>query len=453
MVFKGSIKEKNKTIIINAMTPENQGDMALFQEALNLIKEIDGIEKIYAVSTKSSQYKESDVNLVGNEYEIIPLIPPHPRRGLNRPGDMIKETKYSLISMIVYGLIDFIWGQCVLITAKCPNIVRLLLNPYEKKTYQAFKESCALVVKGGGFLHSYGGITSFYVIWYFLFLIKLAQRLNVPVIILPNSFGPFKGLGVSYQIKKTLLKCIFITARESISAKMLGKIISKEVPVYPDMGYYLKSSPPETGQKICKQFALELNQRKCVAFTVRPYRFPKSANPAIAFDRYIDAVAALIKHVSWKGYTPVLVTHVAGPSAHEDDRLAIRLLRTRIEDIEHFWVDFSGNCGDLKSIYGCMDYLVGTRFHSVIFAQDGGVPSLAIAYGGNKAFGIMKDMGLAEYVVDIENIDGSILCSKFDLMIQNKEEIKKKLSAWKRYAIEKRVELKNKINDLINNKG
>ncbi|MGB9618803.1 MAG: hypothetical protein ACPL7K_00145, partial [Armatimonadota bacterium] len=77
-----------------------------------------------------------------------------------------------------------------------------------------------------------------------------------------------------------------------------------------------------------------------------------------------------------------------------------------------------------------MDYLVGTRFHSVVFAQGLGIPSMAIAYGGNKANGIMGDMGLADYVVPIDKVTEEQLCNMFDSLIEKSDEIRRKLADW-----------------------
>ncbi|TOG57529.1 hypothetical protein CGI98_23495, partial [Vibrio parahaemolyticus] len=59
--------------------------------------------------------------------------------------------------------------------------------------------------------------------------------------------------------------------------------------------------------------------------------------------------------------------------------------------------------------YSKFDVVTGTRFHSVIFSQVYGVPAFAIAYGGNKSRGIMRELGLEDYVVDIENTDPQLL--------------------------------------------
>lgn len=61
-----------------------------------------------------------------------------------------------------------------------------------------------------------------------------------------------------------------------------------------------------------------------------------------------------------------------------------------------------------------MDYLIGTRFHSVIFSQISRVPCLAVAYGGNKSQGIMAELDISEFVVDINAVSSEKLNVLFD---------------------------------------
>ena len=435
-------------IVIPAVTDVNRGDQALVWEAASLIKETDVCDEVMLLdggeNTEESELQGNQTRELG--YQLINGILPHPRRGRYSKEEKIKETKLSFLLIVAFSIFDFLWGQTVLLCAPFPKLVSLLLDREKYKTYLAFRNTRAIVIKGGGFLHAYGGLSATYYIWYQLFHFRLARRLNKPIIVLPNSFGPFEGLFVKPQIKDVLSSCLFISAREAISAKILGNVLGTTVPRFPDLGYYLKSADREIGEKICQQFGVPLGVQKCVALTLRPYRFPGACDPTASFSRYIDAMAELVRHLANQGLYPVFVTHVAGPSAHENDRLAIEEVRSKLDNVEHSWIDFEGDCRDIQAVYGCMDYLVGTRFHSVIFAQNSGVPCLAIAYGGNKSVGIMVDMDLGDYVTPIEDVTGEILCSQFDLLVENTEEIKEKMKVWQKLAWKQRQEIVTSIN-------
>jgi colanic acid/amylovoran biosynthesis protein len=65
--------------------------------------------------------------------------------------------------------------------------------------------------------------------------------------------------------------------------------------------------------------------------------------------------------------------------------------------------------------------MVGTRFHSVIFSLNVGVPSIAIAYGGNKGKGIMNVLGNGDYSIDMDKVDDEKLIRLFDSIENNRE--------------------------------
>ena len=58
---------------------------------------------------------------------------------------------------------------------------------------------------------------------------------------------------------------------------------------------------------------------------------------------------------------------------------------------------------EITGLYASLDFLVGMRFHSVIFALTSYVPSIAIEYH-YKARGIMRDLGLEEWVLALDDV-------------------------------------------------
>ena len=102
-------------------------------------------------------------------------------------------------------------------------------------------------------------------------------------------------------------------------------------------------------------------------------------------------------------------------------------------------------------MYSYYDLVVGTRFHSVIFALNVETPAIAIAYGGYKATGIMADIGLSEYVIPIEQPDASLLIKMVDQVWLRESEIKDKIRAYREVLSIERTRLVNILKqDLAN---
>lgn len=84
------------------------------------------------------------------------------------------------------------------------------------------------------------------------------------------------------------------------------------------------------------------------------------------------------------------------------------------------YLDGSYDYQTLLSIYANLDFLIGTRFHSVIFSLTAEVPTLVIAYE-HKADGIMKDLGLDKWVIKMENVDSLSIADTFTRLYEEKD--------------------------------
>ena len=87
----------------------------------------------------------------------------------------------------------------------------------------------------------------------------------------------------------------------------------------------------------------------------------------------------------------------------------------------------------------------------MIFSLNVGTPCIAIAYGGNKAIGIMKDMDLENYVVPIEDPDSEKIINLIGSVFNNLEEYKLKINTYKKTITKEReslvIDLKNILNE------
>jgi colanic acid/amylovoran biosynthesis protein len=224
-------------------------------------------------------------------------------------------------------------------------------------------------------------------------------------------------------IKDTLSRCTFVSVREKLSKKCLDDI-SVHSFLFPDLGFFLKPSVTCFDAYLSNK-NVPLDQKK-VAITLRPYRFQGSKNPEELYNNYLTGIIKLVEYLVIHGYHVTFMAHTLGPSSHENDSLAIKEVRQNLNsDIlskTSIIEDFELNCRDVEKIYSYYDFLIGTRFHSVIFALNVNTPSIAIAYGGNKGKGIMNVLGNDEYSIDIDKISPSSLLEMFNELESQKDD-------------------------------
>jgi colanic acid/amylovoran biosynthesis protein len=319
-------------------------------------------------------------------------------------------------------LIDLVWSLLLLTPLR--GIVIPFLSIEKKRSYQLFKDAEAVFVKGGGFIHCYGGTTALYYIYFQLFHIFLAQSLGKDVFIFPNSFGPFEGWGVKTLVRKALRNSKVVTARETRSSVMCKKYLNIDVITYPDFGFYLPNGNIDNKEKFLEQLEIP-NGRKLVAITARPHRFPHANNPKVAYNNFVVSMRDFAEWLYEKGYFPVFIEHVYAINNHENDSYCINDVIKNMDKRHYaYFINRDLNCQQLKTVYSYFDFIVGTRFHSMIFSMSNMIPGIAITYVGNKGEGIMDDMGMTDYYIKIGEVTSDKLKQKFKFLVTTEVEAK-----------------------------
>jgi len=405
-----------RVLIIPGSVDCNRGDQALVWTAIDLIKDAFNGNVDIGLLTEAEDFATSPCSSQTHRrgYAFWPMIIDNPNRVLKSQGASFQHNRFSKLRVMLCAALDFLHYSAVLGLARWPACVKLLLGQAKYKTYRQIRQSDVVVIKGGGFMYAYRSRTYAYYLWYVCYHTLLAQRLGVPVVILPNSFGPFETPLSRRFITRLLKRCALVTTRECLSQQVLDDLIPNQAQPFPDMAFMLKV-PQEL--RLWAQQELESKgvsvTGRAVGITMRPWRFPGHSDPKAAYEAYLNAMAEFVRLVRKLGLQPVLFAHVRGPGAHEMDRTALDACRARLADDPPILIDGDYDCVQMKALYSHLGYMIGTRFHSCIFAMAQSVPTLAIGYQGYKASGIMSDMKLAEFFVDIDGLSAQRLSQCF----------------------------------------
>jgi len=438
-----------KILLVPFVTDKNRGDQALIWESINLIKGLyDKPEIVLMRGDDESQFTQT--SKLG--YSSVRNILRHPGRNHHTNSHI----RYTIIDKVLIGIraiCDLIQTICLLLPIRIINHLAIWSLPLElKQTYGVYKECDAVFVKGGGFIHSYGSVVEPYQMYFNLFPVLLGIALKKKVYILPNSIGPLNNRFAAKIADYTLNHCKYVSVRESKSLDFLSNRKQIKIPVYRhyDLGYYLKASDFDAFHYL-EEKGIDMEKPK-VVITLRPYRFPGNRNAEEVMQKYITSFTEFVIWLYRDGYQVVFFAHTIGPSAHETDSIAIKEVLRNLDE-QHtksvFIEDESLNCMDVMAIYSYFDALIGTRFHSVIFAQNSDVPSLAITYGGYKGDGIMADLGIGEFAIPMDRVDSHILKCSFQKLIEEKDSVSDRLKDFHSVSNRDRVEMIQEIKALF----
>lgn len=440
-----------KAIIVPGVTDLNKGDQALVWESHRLVKDTNLYDEIYILNSGDNDQEREELCKQSEDhgFKMINNILHHPRRGKHKDNEHIKESSLELLKQIKNASLDFLSTKTLIEICNNLPMVKELYSEKVYNTVKEFSEADAIFVKGGGFIHAYGEKTAPYLMWYFLFYVRLAKKLNKKVIFFPNSYGPFEGLTVKKQVKSVFQKLDLTYAREHVSARSLGDLLGKNIPEEMDLGFFLQKDNLKQAEEVLRKYDLSIGD-KIVGITIRPWRFPGHKDPEKLYGNYIDSVVTLTNHILNKGFKVALCNQSLGPNSHEDDRNAIKDLLKQVNHPNVRWINENLTCETLKAVYSNFYFFVGTRFHSIIFSLTSLVPSIAIGYGGNKAKGIMGDFDLNKYVIQIHEVNSTELINMFDDAILNYDSIKESLKSSMKLVENSRGRLIEDIRGLYN---
>ena len=428
----------NKYIIIPPCSDFNRGDQALVWETVRFAEEAGYRGDFYFMAEAKEPVQQS----IEHGLKSMTPILDHPSKRFKSKDNIAMNWKLMLKWGTV-SLIDLTWSLLLLTPLRF--IIAPCLSGKKKVAYNLFLEADGVFVKGGGFIHSYGGKTALYYIYFQLYHVFLAQSLGKDVYICPNSFGPFEGWGVKALVKKAFNKAKLVTARETRSSNMCKSDLGIYVPSYPDFGFFLPNSDEDSKDAFMKENNIPFD-RKLVAITVRPHRFPHSDDPTKSYYGFVSSMRQFASWLYEQGYFPVFVEHVYAINNHENDSYCINhIIEGMKEDSYAYFADRTLNCYQLKRIYSYFDYIVGTRFHSMIFSMANHVPGIAITYVGNKGEGIMEDMNMGNYYIKIADVSFDVLKYKFQYLITTEDVARTNINKFLNKASEKRELLVKQI--------
>jgi colanic acid/amylovoran biosynthesis protein len=248
-----------------------------------------------------------------------------------------------------------------------------------------------------------------------------ALVLGRPLILFTQSLGPFRG-GVHRKLLAAVLRrarLILVRGEESkVRVAELG-VRDERCQLAPDAAFMLaERHSPDRGDGPLR-----------IALSLREWPFFRTSTGQ---QRYEAALAEMCTWlVSERGAEITCVSTCQGTPEYwmDDAATADRMVTTLADDVRaSVTVDHTFHrAAQLRDRYGTFDLVVATRFHASILSLCAGTPVVAIEYE-RKATEAFAEMGLAEWVVEIEQLDGAALIAVVDRMLGRLAEVRRQVA-------------------------
>lgn len=275
-----------------------------------------------------------------------------------------------------------------------------------------------------------------------IYHICLAKLLGKTTVIYAPSMGPFKLKFRNIIRKFVLNKVDLITLREELSENYLKELNLNHPPIFVTADSALQSdiipnSKIIESMMLKEGLSLPVNENEHL-IGITPtgvwWNYPNSSNPEHDQNEYNRLIAEIADYMIQKFNATIVFFPQLYGSDHDTPLICdiVSLMRfkqhTRVLSEQY-------NSDEQQMLISKMDFFVGNRYHSIIFASKMNVPSVCIAYE-HKAVGFMKLIGLEKYVVDIKDANKKSLISKINEAWLERNNIKKILNENNKIAME-----------------
>jgi len=336
---------------------------------------------------------EQRLFLMGKEV-CIKTLPIRFCKNIFLPHHFLKYVFYGLLSKILRKL-------------RLPDKF-LDRNKYFKTFYEL--DIVADITGGDSFSDIYGMRRFF-----FGFLNKwIAVFLGKRLIMLPQTYGPFKKSMTEKMAKYILKRCDLVYSRDRTGVEYVKRLLKDnvngdKVRFVPDVGFILDAQRPGdlNGDPLLKKMN-DLNTI-AVGFNISGLLFNGGYTRNNMFGLktdYRNLVNRIVEFfLAKERVVMVLVPHVFPPAGYEieSDPAACRSVYEAVGENYRdrlFLIDGNLNHNQIKYIIGLCDFFIGSRMHSCIAAISQCVASVGLAYS-EKFRGVFESAGMEDYVVDM----------------------------------------------------
>ncbi len=390
----------------------NVGDHAILQETLKLLDQ---------------SYPGSDITLVFNEPEQAQAIYTQQhviRSAIGMMTTIDTQGYYHLASRSqrMVFIISMLW-KTVSIALRSRR--KSASTPEDSLLY-AIADADLVLGCGGGYLCSdpdeiFG--------WFTLVLLPfmIAHILARPLVLLPQSIGPLPNIRQRLPSIWVLRHARLIIAREPLSLHFLEQLgVAQQAIPGPDMAFGMQAASSKIVEALFLDMGVTLDTApRLIGITAINWE-----GQSQVFDRqarYEAALLGAVNHFTTEGAQVIFFPQCTGPSQAEDDRRVAARIMAQATHPAYIFQMPELDPALLQAAYGKLDFLIGTRMHSVILAANAGVPSVAIGYLPKTA-GILQDMDLEQYALAIETVTSEQIVTTANAIISS--EYKQRLTAY-----------------------
>jgi polysaccharide pyruvyl transferase WcaK-like protein len=253
------------------------------------------------------------------------------------------------------------------------------------------------------------------------------------VFYLPQAYGPFNNRVSRWWIQTLQKQGPQLYSRDSVSTRYLTRagIPPEEISEAPDIALIFRGDDASIGKKILdKAGCFHEPNRPLIGISVNIKIFERTAGEGID-NQYVQTIQSLILYIidHLDGYALLIPNEIHAESDAVDDRHLNLVIMSGFEASDSIIVlDRKMTAAETKAVIANLDYLVASRFHSLVFALSYGVPVLALGWS-HKYHELLQLFDLEEFCLSHESFELAHILSLFNQGWSRRKEMREKIES------------------------
>ncbi len=244
---------------------------------------------------------------------------------------------------------------------------------------------------------------------------EFAHAFDIPVYVMPQSFGPFDfkgeaGQHIDKRIRQLFPKIKVVCAREKEGFDAMTTIYGlNNVQLLPDLVLNSKSVDLKSIFKYEQALVVPDVNEAAVAV------IPNSRNIEVGDANEVYAKYKLmIDHILKTGRNVYILKH-----SGLDTNICKNLKALFADNDKVVLLKQEMNCLEFNEFVKKMDFLIASRFHSIVHAYKNGIPCIALGWAV-KYHDLLSMFGQEQYMFDVRNAESTEqICAAIELMNNN----------------------------------
>jgi polysaccharide pyruvyl transferase WcaK-like protein len=261
--------------------------------------------------------------------------------------------------------------------------------------------------------------------------VNLCAGYRKPIVFLPQAWGPFEKKPVRDALRRLMSnQNTLFYSRDESSSRYLEEALEKpmgSIPSYPDIVFRFSEADPQQGERILRDMGCAM-KRPIIGISPN-MRIYERAEGKDAENSYLRTLARLTKYIleNYDADVVVQANEIVESRSRKDDRFLCGLIASSVDRPDRcFTTQDYLSAEASKSLIGRFDYLIGSRFHSFVFALSQGIPGMAIAWA-HKYRELFSIFGLEDEVHEFKELNMEALLDTFNRGWNQREQTKLKI--------------------------